>query len=461
MQEKTMKQLCKIVLLALAGLHLIKPFVSLDLSAAICIIAVVALVSGMTMMGKGFFKATLTFLIIGIGLLLYSAQPLPVWLTAVNSMTNVIAVLVVMQTFSIPIKIGQYHTAIQYWVNKSFKGERPLFLFTTAATHVFTSFLMFGAIPIMISLMEHTLKHSVNNYKRFMSAAVSRGYALASLWAPGAINLFLVIQATGVNWSAVFVPGIVLSLIGIVISYLLETKLYLKPRTVLPVVAKGQDELTDKQDGYRVIHIFLVVTGLISLTLLFDELHIGATYNRIILAGFVVIVAWLSWLSREFNIKAAIARYWREGVLKTADLAPFFIAMGIFSTALEHSGFMVMLQAGLQQVAETFGLFTIALIPLLIIIAAVLGLHPFMTIVMFGKILTLLSLPVTSLTMALCLAVGGSISYMVSPFAGLILTLAKMIDSKAEEVAIRWNWQFCLIYFVIGLFFAYYWGQTV
>lgn len=456
-----MKLLCKIVLLALAGLHLIKPFVHTDISSAIFITAIVVLFSGMTMMGKGFFKATLAFLFMGIAMLLYYGQPLPIWIAAVNSMTNVIAILVVMQTFSMPIKIGEYNISIQYWLRKSFKGEGPLFLFTTSATHVFTSFLMFGAIPVMISLMEHTLKESVDNYKRFMAAAVSRGYALASLWAPGAINLFLVIQATGVNWSAVFVPGMVLSLIGIVISYSLETKLYLKAAPAKPAVPGAQAMVAEKQDGRRVVHILLVVVGLIALTLLFDLLHIGATYNRIILAGLIVILAWLSWLSREVDIKAAVTSYWQEGILKTADLAPFFIALGIFSTALEHSGIMVILQTALQQVAGALGIFSIVLIPLLIIIAAVLGLHPFMTIVMFGKILTLLSLPVTSLTLALCLAVGGSISYMVSPFAGLILTLAKMIDAKAEDVAIRWNWQFCLVYFFVGIIFAYYWGQNM
>ncbi|MCM0758938.1 hypothetical protein M7775_10220 [Sporomusa sphaeroides DSM 2875] len=456
-----MKLLCKIVLLALAGLHLIKPFVTIDLSAAICITAVVVLLSGMTMMGKGFFKATLTFLFIGLALLFYFGQPLSIWTAAVTSMTNVIAILVVMQTFSIPIKIGQYNTALQYWLNKSVRGEGPLFLLTTAATHVFTSFLMFGAIPVMISLMEHTLKKSVGNYQRFMAAAVSRGYALASLWAPGAINLFLVIQATGVSWSAVFVPGVILSFIGMAISYGIESKLHLKADAVRPDVSGAQGLPAEKPAGRRVLHIFLAVAGLIMLTLLFDRLHIGATYNRIILAGFVVIFVWLSWLSREVSITAAVKSYWQEGVLKTADLAPFFIAMGIFSTALEHSGFMVLLQAALQQAAGVLGVFSIVLVPLLIILAAVFGLHPFMTIVMFGKILTLLSLPVTSLTLALCLAVGGSISYMVSPFAGLILTLAKMINAKAEEVALRWNWQFCLVYFFVGIVFAYYWGQNM
>lgn len=51
--------------------------------------------------------------------------------------------------------------------------------------------------------------------------------------------------------------------------------------------------------------------------------------------------------------------------------------------------------------------------------------------------------------MALCLAVGGSISYMVSPFAGVIMTIAKFVNAKAQDVAIRWNWILSIVYFFV------------
>ncbi|TWH49422.1 hypothetical protein [Sporomusa sp. KB1] len=454
-----MKLICKITLLLLAVLHLIKPFITIDISQALFVTALAVLLTGLTMMGKGFVKATLAFLVLGTAMLVYFAQPMQIWIAGVNSMTNVIAILVVMQTFSMPIRIGEYNEAIRYWLNKTFKGEGALFLFTMAATHLFTSFLMFGAIPVMVSLMGHTLKNSVENYKQFIAVAITRGYALTSLWAPGAINLFLVIQATGISWSAVFWPGVVLSIIGMGIAYFLELNGNLSSKTSQSAAADETVTISHKQEGQKALHIILVVSSLISLTMFFDKLHVGAAYNRIILAGFVVISVWMVSFIRNPNTGAVISSYWQEGVLKTADLAPFFIAIGIFSTALEHSSFMPIIQTGLQQLAAWLGIASIAMIPLLIIVTAVLGLHPFVTLVMFGKILTLLALPVTSLTVALCLAVGGSISYMVSPFAGLVMTTAKLINVRPRDIAITWNWHFCLIYFVVGLVFAYYWGQ--
>jgi hypothetical protein len=456
-----MTLLFKITVWVLVGLNLLKPFVHRDLTEVIGICAAIILVSGLTVMGNGYKKATVIFLLGGSAMLIYLGAPLVVWLTAAGTLTNVIAILVMMQTFSIPIKAGEYNAAIRYWLNRYFKSEGGLFLFTTVATHVFTSFLMFGAIPVIVSLMEPTLKESVSDYERFMATATSRGYALASLWAPGAINLFLVMQATGISWSSVFIPGVVLSAIGVLVSYFLETKWLLSFRQKQfksQCQASANDE---KQDYGKAVHILWVVVGLIFFTFLFDKLHIGDSSNRIILAGFIVSLSWLTLFIGQPVLKITIKDYWETAVIKAGDLAPFFIAMGIFSMALEQSGILGAVQIHLQALANLFGAFSIIMIPLLVMSAAVIGIHPFITIVMFGKSLTLLQLPVSATTTALCLALGGSISYMVSPFAGVIMTIAKFVGAKAGDVAITWNWLYSLIYFAIGISFAYLWGILV
>lgn len=324
----------------LVCLHIVNPFVSVNLTMVTGICAIIVLLSGLAIMGKSYRKATLTFLISGSAMLLYFHEPLSIWLMATGTLTNVIAILVMMQIFSIPIQVGQYNSAIRYWLNRFCKSEDGLFLFTTAATHVFTSFLMFGAIPVVISLMEQTLKGRVQEYERFLATATSRGYALASLWAPGAINLFLVVQATGVAWSAVFVPGVILSLLGILLAYLLERKSF---ETVQKsqFASAGQATTNDAAaERGKAVHIIWVVLGLILITLILDKLHVGTSSNRILLAGLIIGLSWLSLFFHQPVLKTAIRDYWRSSVIKAGDLAPFFVAMGIFSTALEQSGIL-------------------------------------------------------------------------------------------------------------------------
>ncbi|QEM67510.1 hypothetical protein FO488_04690 [Geobacter sp. FeAm09] len=219
--------LCKISMLALGALHLLAPFVSPDLSYAAFGATIAVLGLSLPLMGKGFKKITIVFLLSGVALLLVCRQPLPVWMKALASMTNLIAILIVMQLFAIPIKLGNYQQVVQHWLGRSFKSEKSLFLFTMAVTHILASILSFGVIPVMVSLYGDTLKGRLTHYERFLSVALSRGFGLVVLWAPGAINVMLVIQATGVKWSGLFLPSMIFSMIGLATAYAVESRLYL------------------------------------------------------------------------------------------------------------------------------------------------------------------------------------------------------------------------------------------
>lgn len=65
------------------------------------------------------------------------------------------------------------------------------------------------------------------------------------------------------------------------------------------------------------------------------------------------------------------------------------------------------------------------------------------------------------LSIALCLALGGSISYMISPLAGVILILAEYIGCTTRDITLRWNWRFCLLYYLEGILFACFWSQYI
>jgi len=138
-------------------------------------------------------------------------------------MTNTVAIMVAMQTLSIPVAMGRYEGSIRRWAERRFRSSGSLFLFSTFITHVLTSFLMLGVIPFSMTLLGSTIKSRTREPDRFLAAAISRGYVLAALWAPGAINLYLVVQATGVAWSAILLPGIVLALLGLGLSFWMET----------------------------------------------------------------------------------------------------------------------------------------------------------------------------------------------------------------------------------------------
>lgn len=442
-------------------------------------VSLLVLVPGLFLMGKGFRKATIIFLSAGAGILLASGADLAVWATALNTMTNTVAIMVTLQLFTIPVSAGGYDRAIKSWTVRHLSGPRSLFIFSTFITHVMTSFLMLGAIPVSTSLLGPAIRARVPTWQRFLSTSITRGYILAALWAPGAINLYLVVQATGLAWSSILLPGMVLALCGLGISIWMESG----PRGAIGEVSRepgvwarapgGEGEgaaelapeLTPREENRAVRHVLTVAFGIVLCVLALETLHIGVGYTRIMLSGGFISLLWIAALAAgnragagRAELKAATSGYWEEGIMKVSDMGPFFVALGIFSVAVETSGILDAVTPALQSAATFLGVGSVAILPLVIIGLAVIGLHPFITIVLFGAILKRAGLPLTPLAIGLSLAVGGGAAYMISPFAGIIMSIARFTDSKATDVAIKWNWKFSIIFSTFGVAFALAWG---
>jgi hypothetical protein len=423
------------------------------------LVALVVLFASIMLMGESFKKITVLFLILGVGLMLYARQPLSAWVLSVLSMKNVISILVVMQLFFIPIEAGKYNTAVRYWLQKSIKSQSILFLFTTAVTHLFSSFLLFGTVPVMVSLLGDTLKRSVSHYERFLSAAVLRGYSLVVLWAPPAIILLLVVQAARVAWIEVLIPGLLLSLIGMITSVILESRCQLSADLKVRQETVGASPITEadaRRKGYQII---IVVLGLVLLTVILEKLHFGQYTSRVLFAGAVTVFIWTSVFARQPGFQATLKNYWQQELLKPIDLVPLFLSLGIFSLAIEKAGLIALIQPGLQAAVNTMGIFSMAALPAFMILCALAGVHPYVSIIMIEKVLSAVHLPIEPVSLALSLSVGSVICFILSPFAGMVLTLSKFIDSRTVDIAFRWNWAFSLIFFGEGILFAYVWGR--
>jgi hypothetical protein len=100
----------------------------------------------------------------------------------------------------------------------------------------------------------------------------------------------------------------------------------------------------------------------------------------------------------------------------------------------------------------------VILVALLIVAASLIGLHPFFTIALFGKILDYVDIPLPQITIALGILTGSVTAYMATPFAGVIMAISRSIEVRAIDVAFNWSWRFCSLFFVMVTAFAFAWG---
>ena len=454
-----MQQIYKLSIMLLVIFHIMAILSKSNVSSGVFIAGVVLSLLGMKAMSRAFRGITVVFFLLGIGGLWIYHQPIAVWMESFNNMTNFVAILVVMQLFTIPISAGEYDQVLCYWLKKFCKSSGSLFVFTMLVTHTMSSFLSMGTVPVVINLFQDTIKKQVHNPKRFIASAVSRSFTLGTLWAPGAATIFLVGQVTGVSWPKIFVPSLLIGLGGMITSYFLELGEGHISNRIREKDVRIEEAEPDIKSRNRIWHILLAITALILFTMTFIYLQVAASSDGIILSGLLVVSIWMIALRKDVKINGFIKQYWEKDLLKAADLAPFFVAIGVFSGAFTHSGLDKVIELALQGYAEELGLIMLFLIPLCMVILSLIGLHPLISIVILGQMLMALHLSLSPLVLALCLNVGSSISYMLSPFAGVIVAIAVLINAKATEVAIRWNWRFCAIYFVVGIILAYYLGN--
>lgn len=449
-----MQKICKYTILGITFLHVIR-IVTPSYENLLACLTLVLFLFGLPTQKKGFRTITLFFLLCGMSIFLAYQLPFSIWISSLTSMTNIIAIIVVMQLFAIPIEVGHYSDTIEYWLKKLFKKESSLYLFAMLATNLFSSFLLFGTVPVMVALFDKALKNNVFEHQRFFATAIMRGYALVLFWAPGAVIMLLVMQVTNVTWSQLFLPGILLSILGLLTSYLLEhfTRLN-RPITTEPLsISSNSAHNATKQT----VHIVLVVISLLVLIGIFEAFAIGSATGRILLAGLLISTFWIASFVKHAELKTVLNFYWQGGITQATDFSVFFIAVGLFAGAVDHSGILTHLQPVLQESINHLGIFSLIIIPLSFILIAVCGIHPLVLAVMFGKILLALSLPLSFVSIALILILSAAISFIISPFAGMSLMTAKFLHIKPFDVSLRWNLTFCVLFLLEGLVFAYVW----
>lgn len=135
-----------------------------------------------------------------------------------------------------------------------------------------------------------------------------------------------------------------------------------------------------------------------------------------------------------------------------------FIAISVFSQGLEAAGALELLAPLLGFVYAQLGQLIIVVLAALIILLACVGVHPFGAMVIIGNIVMSMELGIPSVIIALSILLGASISYIISPFAGMVLTMSKFMDIAPLTISLKWNGLYSLLYFAAAMVFIYtYW----
>lgn len=360
----------------------------------------------------------------------------------------------------VPVTMGNYQTAVEDFMKKKLHTPKAIYIFVMAVTHLLSSILSMGTVPIVISVLGDSIKQRVNDYQQFSGKAITRAFTLGTLWAPGAATIFLISTVTKVKWNVLFLPCIILGILGLFLAYFLESRqdFFKKPQRT----NNSEQAFEQSSKGQSLIPVLVAIAGLLILSFIFMHFNIGSSMNSVTLAGIITIGVWIVLLllpknSRQEHsqsLNVAVKEYLNNGVFSGASLAPFFIGIGTFTYGFEHSVVSAMLIQFLKPIFSQLGWALVVLIPLIVVLSSLVGIHPLASVALIGKIVMSAHLVLSPLLIALSLNIGSVIAYMVSPFAGIIIIVASLLEVKPTTISLRWNWLFCLLFAAVGLTFS-------
>lgn len=450
-----MQTICRIAILVASVLLVIDSVIPLEFGILTGIIGLIVVLSGMTALGSSFKKPTYIFLGLSLLLLLKYELSLSVIVNGINSMLAVASIVAVLQLFGIPIRVGNYDVSLERYLRMNFKKETSLFVFLNLVSHLLGSFMLFGTIPMLYTIFDEPLQKMVRDSKRFLGTAIGRSYSLVTLWAPGTVSVVLVMEITGAGWLDILLPCIGLALIGLLTTIVLEVKSRLKNHDVLSVETdSAEGSGNGREDKKKILILVLIAVLLIASIVLMEMYHILTGSTRVIAAGFVISLVWILKYMGKPGLSPAWRAYWDKSIFVARDLAVLFLAMGIFTEAVSQAGLISYLQAGLVRGADLLGQYTFLLIPPLVIALSLVGIHPFVSCLLIGKMLVLsIPIPGYEVYIAISLLLGSAISYMISPLAGNVLTISRMAGVTSREVGYTWNGLYCLLFLLEGFIF--------
>lgn len=387
---------------------------------------------------------TYTLAVTAVFLFIITGASFSEWIEGIRINLTLVTIISFVPMLGIPIRQGNYLEALQVSFRKLNDSVTFLFLGSQFLTHVIGIVLNIGSISIM-----HYLSQATNiPSNRLLVNAINRGFITALMWSPYFSSMALVLSHLPIRWSsiALYLLGIVI--ISFIVSTLVEWKRIKEaekqvredsPNEVQP--SQMDETLAKKKTAECFLLLFLMI-----LTVFIIERV--TTFSMVVIICSVAVLFPALW-SIIFRKPGAYQEEIKTHIFKSLpgmkkEIALFFVA-GFFSAGFIQTNLSSSIVGAMNQL---FGSFTMGLtfsITLLIIVTAVVGLHPIVTVTIFVTSFNPESLGISPAYFAVLLLSSWGISNTLSPASAVNNLLSNFYQLKITDVSYRWNVIYVLI----------------
>ncbi|MFD1705325.1 hypothetical protein ACFSCZ_00995 [Siminovitchia sediminis] len=392
------------------------------------------------------------FLASGLFLLLHSGVRWPHYILSFGPMLDLLMMFTLIPILGIPITLGKYSSDIQVILHSKIKTNRHLYMLTSGISYFFSIFMNLATLPMTYYSIKPALDgFPVQHSERFMSRAITRGFAMPLIWAPVTPIVGIVIGVTGVSWISILPYVIPLSIFGLVLDWYLSSRTSGKHQQnslAAKEMAAAASTTEKKEPGNpkRILHIlaaiiiFIVIVSIAELLL---------TYSFLTLVSLLVIpfsFTWALFLKKGREFGEAFQKHFQSFSSKMKDQFFLFLSAGFFISTIKTSHSIEVVNVWIVDLIGAIGAdFFLMMLPIIPLVFAFLGFHPAVTLALIAETLNPDITHISAHILTVAMLSGAAAAFLIGPYNATIGLMSSIIKQSSYKVS-NWNMPFTLIY---------------
>ncbi|CAG7617762.1 hypothetical protein ACFQI7_02425 [Paenibacillus allorhizosphaerae] len=420
------------------------------------------------------------FLTIGVALLIAGGSSWQSYVLGFGNMLNILSLFALIPLIALPIQLGRYAAKVRSMIQSKIKHSGALYSVTSLLSYVLSSFMNLATLPMMY----HSIRPSLDYYpieqkERFISRAITHGYSMPILWTPVAPIVGIVVEMTGVKWSAILPIVIPFSLLGLALDWFMGAWIAKRrqkrvDQSVLEEVSAAREPFPEsspivqpdpftqpnqpnqrnrpgsgEEKAYHPVQILIAIVVFNGLIFVMEQfMHL----SFLLLVSIVVIpfgFAWSLLLGKGKAFLAMSGKMLPEQVLKMKEQFFVFLSAGFMISAIQTTGAGHTLNAWILDVKNFVGADVfLLLIPLIPLVLAFIGLHPAVGLALTAESLNPHALGISVEITAIAMLAGAATAFLMGPYNATAGMMSNLIGHSSYKVS-NWNAPFTAAYLVL------------
>lgn len=392
-----------------------------------------------------------TFLILGIVLLWKSGAHWHHYILSFGPMLDLLTMFTLIPILGIPIKLGGYSEGIQMIIQKKVKTSGRLYVITSAISYFFSIFMNLATLPMTYYSIRPSLDlYTVDSKERFMSRAITRGFAMPLLWAPVTPIVGIVITVTGVSWVSIVPYVVPLSILGLGMDWYIgarkSKKISIGEQSLSANETAATIEPSQLNRSIRVLHILLAIFLFIVVISIAESRF---PYSFLVLVSLVVIpfaFIWSMFLRKGKEFGAQLQKHLQSFSISMKDQFFIYLSAGFLISTINVSHTNELLYDWIIKFINMAGVeIFLILLPLIPLVFAFLGLHPAVSLALMTEGLNPATLGINPHAVS---------AFLVGPYNATLGLMSNLVKESSYKVS-NWNLSFTALYIVSVMMYLF------